>query len=588
MQGMQERKALLLLSTNSPVELPIPEQEEPSLSEDFNLSLLQDENTNSLSTIFLAHHWLKECVNNHPACGMLEKDYRPPTRVLDLEPDNEYAHITLVDGSSCTNAFYATLSHRWGTYPPLQTNTKNESSHRDRIPISTLPQTFQDAMKFTRKLGLRYLWIDSLCIIQDSETDKTEELPAMGSYFYNAVFNLSAHSAADSRTGLHFSRNGAALRPQSLSCELNNDPTKRRSWTVVPLIDSNRDMRSTKSILSERGWIFQEHVFSRRIFHFKRNSIAFSCYTLFASEVLPRGINPNISLEDLWALGEASNDLSMLTKIQRLSQLIQTVKIRELGKNDSNSPAIPDNHLSIWYSAIELYSKRKLTYETDRLPAISGLAKIFSEYISHEYVAGLWKGDLLKGLCWKGYSPSARKVEYIAPSWSWASKCPNQINFIDGFQTTYGPMIDIAKILGVQISPVTQNPYGEVNEANLSIFGRLIATTIRVHDRENKRLLVFNPPPGLTMLPPFKKVGIDWDFAAETPPKQGSAYLLPLQRCSKETITSWERPEDSFYYSYCLVLLKTHNGAFQREGIARVLWTRAALERIEEQQIYII
>jgi hypothetical protein len=97
------------------------------------------------------------------------------------------------------------------------------------IAISSLPKTFQDAVLVANALSLRYLWIDSLCIIQDSEQDKATELPSMGDYYYGSAFNISADAAQDSREGLFYPRNGASLRPQSLTCDLDNHPSEKQT-----------------------------------------------------------------------------------------------------------------------------------------------------------------------------------------------------------------------------------------------------------------------------------------------------------------------------------------------------------------------
>jgi hypothetical protein len=95
---------------------------------------------------------------------------------------------------------YVALSHCWGTLGkhPLRTTTDNLQEHISGISWSTLPKTFQDALKITRELGIDYIWIDSLCIVQDSEEDWRQESREMGLIYERARVTIAAAGAADS------------------------------------------------------------------------------------------------------------------------------------------------------------------------------------------------------------------------------------------------------------------------------------------------------------------------------------------------------------------------------------------------------
>jgi hypothetical protein len=126
-----------------------------------------------------------------------------PSRVLDLEPFSGHLDLRLVSGDHTEDAPYAALSHCWGAYePPCKTTRGTIADRETRIPWSLLPKTFQDAIKFIRRLGLRYLWIDTICIIQDDTDDWLRESSRMHSVYKNAFLTIAAASSRDSRDGL--------------------------------------------------------------------------------------------------------------------------------------------------------------------------------------------------------------------------------------------------------------------------------------------------------------------------------------------------------------------------------------------------
>lgn len=119
--------------------------------------------------IDVARSWLAECERSHPGCrGDTTGSPQLPTRVIDVGRDGQTPR--LVDGLGRL-ARYATLSHCWGRLPTIKTELESVRSRQIGIPLETLPKTFKDATMMCRKLDIQYLWIDSLCIIQDDKRD---------------------------------------------------------------------------------------------------------------------------------------------------------------------------------------------------------------------------------------------------------------------------------------------------------------------------------------------------------------------------------------------------------------------------------
>ena len=133
----------------------------------------------------MAKKWLDYCSNSHSSCISLEsEEAQLPSRVLDLcyETLTSDDRLRLVETSDLTATAtyeYVTLSHRWGNPPPPETTTRNMDKHKECILLNELPRTFRDAVAFVKVMNVRYLWVDSLCILQDSREDKEREIPMM-------------------------------------------------------------------------------------------------------------------------------------------------------------------------------------------------------------------------------------------------------------------------------------------------------------------------------------------------------------------------------------------------------------------------
>jgi Heterokaryon incompatibility protein (HET) len=156
----------------------------------------------------LASYWLKICSETHGLrCTLIESML--PTRVIDVdEPDSPLCKLYCTDSEP---GEWLTLSHCWGGKIPMTTTLQSLQSRRNGIIMAEMPQTFQDAVVITRKLGYRYLWIDCLCIIQDSIEDWQTESVKMAEIYSNAVLNISADASSDPYQGIFLAANGKRL-----------------------------------------------------------------------------------------------------------------------------------------------------------------------------------------------------------------------------------------------------------------------------------------------------------------------------------------------------------------------------------------
>ena len=241
--------------------------------------------TESREPSYWTHRWLSECVESHSKCQSSNQTRQLPTRLLDLGTGtNSSIRLHLSDGRPSTER-YVTLSHCWGSTEishDIDYSLKVETleSMLENIEVATLPKTFRDSIIITRQLGIRYLWIDSLCIIQGNDEDWARESSMMGTVYQNGYCNIAATAADDGSVGCFRPRN--ALLAQTCRVRLEKDlkkfRLKRGVYDFVPrrLWADGLDAAP----LLKRAWVVQERFFARRVLHFARNQLFWECYEL--------------------------------------------------------------------------------------------------------------------------------------------------------------------------------------------------------------------------------------------------------------------------------------------------------------------
>lgn len=171
--------------------------------------------------MILAREWLTSCLEKHPICKP-PPSTPLPTRVIDIGNSDAEARLYVTKGES---AKYAALSHCWGSRIPVSTTAATLEDRLQSIQFDVSSRAFTEAVNVTRRLGIRYLWIDSLCIIQKSEDDWATEAGRMSDVFQNATVTLSADAARDASDGLFGDK---ALR-QQMQQQVRTDGNSR-SW----------------------------------------------------------------------------------------------------------------------------------------------------------------------------------------------------------------------------------------------------------------------------------------------------------------------------------------------------------------------
>ncbi|KAK7705784.1 hypothetical protein SLS64_007731 [Diaporthe eres] len=319
-------------------------------------------------------------------------------------------------------------------------------ARRAGIDIRETPQTFIDAVTIARRLGLRYLWIDSLCICQDDANDWARESSRMVDVYSNAHVVIAANRSDDCNGGIFHSR---MVRPETtfklpggvdyVQAMLLFQSDQRVAFTATEFLGEP---------LTRRGWALQERVLAKRIIHYNTRQVYFEC-------------DQGIFAED------GSHKKERYCRLN--DRLAPSLEIPTGNSSDS----LPDYEadLRLWDALVWGYGRRKLSKPTDRLPAISGLARLFHKRFGGQYVAGIWSKAMMEGLAWQGLGERApvSQDQYIGPSWSWASYAG-----IGAMGPNPG-WVDIADILDWHVDLKHEaNPFGEVEDAWVRIRGPAI------------------------------------------------------------------------------------------------------------------
>lgn len=245
-----------------------------------------EENTGSEKSLNLAKRWLTEC-RNHSLCQNSDehgdKILAVPTRLLHVGT-SKYPNLRLCNVPPGTN--YASLSHCWGKHVPIKLLSSNLTAFLKNIEISKLPRTFREAIEVVRHLDIEYIWIDSLCIIQDSKEDWASEAALMHQVYSNAIVNIAADDARDGTEGLFRDRDPRLCE----LVEVDVSWTKHHRGIYKAVDNALWQSNMEKSMLNSRAWILQEQRLSPRILHFGKTQLLWECQTGKACETLPAGL----------------------------------------------------------------------------------------------------------------------------------------------------------------------------------------------------------------------------------------------------------------------------------------------------------
>ena len=373
-------------------------------------------NPGSDQTLGVIGHWIKTCDENHPKCqytisGMpIELTPKLPTRVLDVGSCEDNIRL-LVTGNQ--QAKYIALSHCWGGISQIRTTNSSLEEHIRYINFNNLSKTIQDAIYLTRNLGIQYLWVDSLCIIQYDERDWLEEARKMAYIYERAYCTIAATSASDGTEGCLIPR-----PPQDLVKVQCQQGDARSGHMYFGIKDDSAVHRMFEGPLNNRAWVLQEHLHSRRTIHFASDQVYWECEKKFVAED-GSDARGHVDVKTIPTRSLFCYVLHGYLGPERIPDVLFARRVAD----DFTEPR--DFH-SIWAQIIKYYTRCGLTESSDKLPAILSLSNELQELTGHEYHEGHWFDGtpfVFSSLLWRaGKDNTLRKPpRYRAPSWSWAA-----------------------------------------------------------------------------------------------------------------------------------------------------------------------
>ncbi|KAJ4219092.1 hypothetical protein NW759_008247 [Fusarium solani] len=420
---------------------------------------------------------------------------RLPTRLLHCQASaaSKDPIVKLVDthelGSSTR---YAALSHRWGEIQPLMLKHELVDAFYYDIPFTTIPATFQDAMKLANTLDIQYIWIDSLCIIQDSKEDWDVEAAHMASVYSQAYVTISATAAKDSSAGLK--QDSMLKHPCEITPTWTGFEESEMSTTAtMRLIDRSAFCDQVLSQpLFRRGWVFQEWILSPKTLHVASDQLWWT------------------SASDMTSEGFASHETCEGFAFDVKRQFARTMPLGTLYLMGGKSA---ESLRPVWHQLLQDYLSRFFTFESDRLIAFAGIASLYQTLARvppDSYLAGIWRQSLLRDLLWT--VRDGRKVsppqKYRVPSWSWASEEPTHtlsgtfgignVNLNADLEEDEEPWVPAAEVIEASVQ-TTGPELGSVSGGHLILQGPLIKArlVLKVEDLTGQ----FTPEQAAEFLP---------------------------------------------------------------------------------------
>jgi hypothetical protein len=429
-------------------------------------------NSASESCFQRIEEWIRNCMKGHADCQQPSKTALP-SRLIDVgSTDSETLKLVETRGAEGT---YFTLSHCWGGNQPLKTTKATLHERMDGIEWASIPKTFQDAVTITRRLQMRYIWIDSLCIVQDDGDDWEKEAANMGAIYEASLLTISASIASNPNHGI-FSRR---LPPHQI-CGVDSNGDKYSVFIRKMIPHTYLSTEAAKGPKSDiplltRAWAYQERLLATRVLHYLPDELFWECRSAIRCEC---GVYvPGAKLRHHSKRG--------------FSKVIQRNQA-EPAKLAIEPWRWTVTEIKMWPQIVAEYSARDLTFRKDRLPALSGVARqLHTSNPSLQYLAGLWRDHLPEALLWRVMRKRPEKKRDSrregplgsrdlqpgaqTPSWSWAS-------LEGGLMSISYPekkLVDEkVTIIDAQTIPSGIDPFGSVKQGTIKLRGPVVAAVL--------------------------------------------------------------------------------------------------------------
>lgn len=462
---------------------------------------------------YSVRRWLAECTGSHAQCNSADSNWLP-TRVLDLGEGNGPIEVRLYETVTGQLDKYIALSYCWGKCGNLVTTKATLKDRKEGIPWDSMPQTFRDAAEISRKLEIRYLWLDALCIIQDDASDWEREAARTAEVYENAFVTIAVNSAFNPMQGIFTARDTALISTSGSNTSSSvRHKRRKRSASVeeLTLYDeegnpqytiharepiAHQDVILPRSYyditypLMTRAWTLQERILSRRTLHITAAELLWECKDAMLCEC-----------------GTVAQTIDNIagTKTPKIDYEIAMRAIvdenKALGDSEpASTTAAGSAHLSPltprttkeWTLLIGGYSNHQLSFESDRLPAISALTRRFSLVDKlprrpRAYLAGLWLIDLPWQLCWRAYDRrfETRPDAYCGSTWSWvATRTP-----VIWDSKIYNAQSQVRVVRAAAQLQGRSNVFGQVKSASATVQGCVQSATVNFEAAHHEAVL---------------------------------------------------------------------------------------------------
>ncbi|KAF2677047.1 HET-domain-containing protein [Lentithecium fluviatile CBS 122367] len=411
------------------------------------------------ATLYQLRSWMRDC-EAHQDCSP-KSDVELPTRVIEVSPPG-HPDLPRLTRPGSRKGSYATLSYCWGPRPSGLLTTLNVEQYMQQLPLEHLPQSAQDAISIAKAIPVDYLWIDSLCILQDSENDKAREIANMANIYSRSFVTIAAASSEDMADGFLQKRPDRLGYYEHPGCSLPLPGS-----IAVPFRIASGDFGTVRlqcfkchmfhddanEPINKRAWTLQEQALAQRLLVYSSQTLRWCCRTGSSN------------------LGSSLHYRPFETSAATLARV----------------PTDRTKALSQWVKLLNAYDARKMSNNSDRLPALAALAEQYADVLGPGYFAGLWQHDLLFQLCWRrreiihwGFIDAKGSQDYVishfeqyrAPSWSWVST----YNLVVVAPTLYFGTGAAPECEIIQVETILKHsniPYGEVIGGHLIIRGKL-------------------------------------------------------------------------------------------------------------------
>ena len=418
----------------------------------------------------IASTWLKNCVESHSSCRPPPELQKPPRRLIHVGNKNQNPFL-VETFPNLQHVEWLSLSYCWGGKPSKKLTTMGMSALKNGIPLPDFDDTIQDAILVTRALGISYIWIDALCIVQDSE-EWSKDASKMNEIYGGSTVTLVIASSKSVKDGFLKERDLNYI-PVAYSTD-TAEGHKPKLFLSPEWDDSEREYNGA---WSKRGWTMQEGLLPNRLLHYTASQIIWKCceeqrFERGVTERVEDRISEILTYSDYHDIAFESGFLWTLPAFLKFKAFKSYLPI------SLDCPLMTNpKTFRLWYDLVEDYTQRQFTNIGDRLLAISGLARIYGDMIQNPtYVAGLWKEDLIRGLLWhlegtmlisKRSADDNSTCHETFPSWSWASVGVEEV--VQNDLKTDDCLRALSKIENIQIDLVDpRDPFGAIKSGNLA------------------------------------------------------------------------------------------------------------------------